>query len=268
MKLHIVPARTGLQWVQLGARTFFRQPLAMAGLFFMFMATVSVLSLVPVVGTLLSLALVPAATLGLMAATREAQQGNFPMPSTLVSAFRGGPAKTRSMLVLGAMYAAGLMLVLGVGALFATEAAPAVDAAGAEVSPEMVRNLFASQGLWAAMVLYLPLLLAFWHAPALVHWHGVSPLKSLFFSFLACWSNKGAMLLYMLGWVGVFMLVGVLMSLLGAVLGGADALNLVLYPMVLLLASMFHTSIWFSFRDSFVTDDGTPPDAPPTPEEA
>lgn len=266
MKLHIVPARTGLQWVKLGAKTFFRQPLAMAGLFFMFMATVSVLSLVPVVGTLLSLALVPAATLGLMAATREAHQGRFPMPSTLVSAFRGGPAKTRSMLVLGAMYAAGLMLVFGVGALFATEAAP-VDVAGAEVSPEMVRSLFSRQGLGAAMVLYLPLLMAFWHAPALVHWHGVSPLKSLFFSFLACWSNKGAMLLYTLGWVGVFMLVGVLMSLLGALLGGAGALNLVLYPAVLLMASMFHTSIWFSFRDSFVTDDGAPPDALPAPED-
>ena len=33
------------------------------------------------------------ATLGLMAATREAQQGRFPMPSTLVSAFRGGSAR-------------------------------------------------------------------------------------------------------------------------------------------------------------------------------
>ena len=268
MKLNIVPARTGLQWVKLGTRTFFRQPLAMAGLFFMFMATVSVLSLVPVVGTLISMALVPAATLGLMAATREAQQGRFPMPSTLVSAFRGGPAKTRSMLILGAMYAAGLMLVLGVAALFATEVAAPAGLPGGEVSPEMVRNMFANQGLWAAMVLYLPLLMAFWHAPALVHWHGVSPLKSLFFSFLACWSNKGAMFVYTLGWVGVFMLVGLFMSLLGALLGGVEALNLVLYPMVLLMASMFHTSIWFSFRDSFVTEDGTPPDVPSTGEDA
>jgi hypothetical protein len=268
MKLHIVPARTGLQWVKLGARTFFRQPLAMAGLFFMFMATVSVLSLVPVVGTLLSLALAPAATLGLMAATREAQQGRFPMPSTLISAFRGGAARTRAILVLGAMYAAGLMLALGVASLFAPEVAPVVDLPGGEVSPEMVRNMFSSPSLWVAIALCLPLFMAFWHAPALVHWHGVSPLKSLFFSFLACWSNKGAMLLYLLGWFGVFMLGGLFMSLLGVVLGGADALSLVLYPMALLMASMFQTSIWFSFRDSFVTDDGTPPDAPPTPEEA
>ena len=43
MKLRNVPAGTGLQWVKLGIQTFFRQPLALSGLFFMFMAAVSVL---------------------------------------------------------------------------------------------------------------------------------------------------------------------------------------------------------------------------------
>jgi hypothetical protein len=28
------------------------------------------------------------------------------------------------------------------------------------------------------MVLYLPLSLLFWHAPGLVHWHGVPPVKA------------------------------------------------------------------------------------------
>jgi hypothetical protein len=256
MKLHIVPARTGFQWVKLGAQTFFRQPLAMAGLFFMFMATVSVLSLVPVIGTLLSLALVPAATLGLMAASREAQQGRFPMPTTMVTAFRAGPANTRSMLILGAMYAAALMLVFGVGTLFAPEVAPAVEMPDGEVTPERVRAMFNNPGLWVALVLYVPVVMAFWHAPALVHWHKVTPLKSLFFSLMACWANKGAMLLYGLGWMAVIMMAGVVMNLLAVLLGGTALLNLVIYPMVLLLAAMFHTSIWFTVRDSFVTEEG------------
>jgi len=264
MKLNLVPARTGLQWVKLGVKTFFRQPLAMSGLFFMFMATVSIISLVPVLGTAISLALVPAATLGLMAASQEASNGRFPMPSLLISGFRAGPSKTRSMLILGALYAAGLMLVLGVSALFGTDVPPPAEVPGGEVSPEMVRNLFANEGLWAAMVLYVPLLMAFWHAPALVHWHGVTPLKSLFFSLLACWSNKGAMLVYFFGWVVVFMLVGLLMSLLATVLGGTQALNLILYPMVLFMASMFHTSIYFTVRDSF-TAEGGPSSTDPTP---
>ena len=38
----------------------------------------------------LALALLPAATLGLMAATQEATKGKFPMPSILISAFRAG----------------------------------------------------------------------------------------------------------------------------------------------------------------------------------
>lgn len=252
MKLNIVPARTGFQWVKLGAKTFFRQPLAMGGLFFMFMATVSVLSLIPLAGTLISLALVPAATLGLMAASREAEQGRFPMPTLLVSAFRAGPSNTRSMLILGAMYAAALMLVFGVGALFAPDLPP-VEMPEGEVSPERVRAMFSNPGLWVALLLYVPVVMAFWHAPALVHWHAVSPFKSLFFSLMACWANKGAMLLYGLGWMAVIMMAGVVMNLLAALFGGAGLLNLVLYPMVLLLAAMFHTSIWFTVRDSFVT---------------
>ena len=86
MKLHVNPAITGWSWVKSGVRTFWRQPLAMSGLFFMFMVVVSLLSMVPLVGTAVAMALVPAATLGLMAATREADQGRFPMPSVLVTA--------------------------------------------------------------------------------------------------------------------------------------------------------------------------------------
>ena len=72
MKLNVVPARTGLQWVRAGMRTFFRQPLALSGLFFMYMAMVMVMALVPLVGPVLAGMLVPAATLGLMAASAEA----------------------------------------------------------------------------------------------------------------------------------------------------------------------------------------------------
>ena len=61
MQLKLLPAKTGILWVRQGMRTFFRQPLALAGLFFMFMAAVSVASIVPVVGSMIALALLPAA---------------------------------------------------------------------------------------------------------------------------------------------------------------------------------------------------------------
>ena len=89
MKLRKVNAATGLEWVKLGIRTFVRQPLAISGLFFMFMAAVTLLSVVPVLGTVIAVVLTPAINLGLMAASREATLGRFPMPSLLISAFRG-----------------------------------------------------------------------------------------------------------------------------------------------------------------------------------
>ncbi len=254
MKLNIVPARTGIEWVKLGVKTFFSQPLAMAGLFFMFMAAVSLLSLLPLIGAAVSLALVPAATLGLMAASREAAAGRFPMPITLITAFRSGPQATRAMLMLGALYASAMLLVLALAALLGSGASP-VAPADTQATPEQLRQAILGSGMWAALLLYVPLLMAFWHAPALVHWHGISPGKSLFFSLLACWRNKWAMLFYALGWVGVFMLGGLLISLLGALLGGARVLGFILYPAVLLMAAMFHTSIYFTFRDSFLPDD-------------
>ena len=67
MKLNIVPARTGVQWVKLGVRTFFQQPMALTGLFFMFIAVMTIVSMIPYIGSALVLGLLPAATLGLTA---------------------------------------------------------------------------------------------------------------------------------------------------------------------------------------------------------
>lgn len=262
MKLQLVPARTGIQWVKLGIVTFLRQPLALAGLFFMYMAAVLVVSMVPVVGVVIGSMLVPAATLGLMAATAEASKGRFPMPSVLLSAFRAGRQRGAAMLQLGAMYTAGslaatLLGELMVGGAPATPAASGTEAAMQQIDPRML----------AVMALHAPLALLFWHAPALVHWHGIAPAKSLFFSAVACLRNFGAMLVYGLAWMGVFLVAGFALSAIGAALGGAAAVRAVLMPAVLLMAAMFTTSLYFTFRDSFLaeTPEATVPTEPPQP---
>jgi hypothetical protein len=238
MKLNIVPARTGIQWVKLGIQTFSKQPLALAGLFFMYMTAVIVVAMVPVVGVIIGGMLVPAATLGLMAATEEATKGRFPMPSVLISAFRAGRQRVRAMLLLGVIYTVGSMAVTGLASLL-TNGHPA-----AEGEIDGVALL--------ALALHTPLFLMFWHAPALVHWHGVSPVKSLFFSVVACLKNFGAFLTYGMAWVGVFLGVGSVFGLVGALLGGPAMARAVMMPLALLIAAMFSTSIYFTFRDSFV----------------
>ena len=267
MKLNIVPARTGFVWFRAGLRTFWQQPLALAGLFFMFISLMSVASLIPYLGSVLALALLPAATLGLMAATREAAQGKFPMPSILISAFRAGRQQARAMAVLGAVYAAGFLLVLGASALVDGGAFAKIYLVGGTLTPELVQSAAFQNAMWVAMALYLPFSMMFWHAPALVHWHGVSPVKSLFFSAVACVRNIGALALYMLAWAGLFMGVATVLMLLSITLGAPGLMNTLMFPAAMMLAAMFFSSIWFTFRDSFVADEAPAAanDQSPTP---
>jgi MFS family permease len=247
VKLNIVPARTGIQWVKLGVQTFLKQPLALTGLFFMYMAVVLVISQIPVLGPLLGAMLVPAATLGLMAATAEAASGRFPMPTVLISAFRAGRQRARAMLVLGAIYTAGSMLASVLGSLITGDPAAttaAADAQAPQVDPRML----------VILLLHSPLVVLFWHAPALVHWHGISPVKSLFFSAVACLRNFSALLMYGLTWLAVFLVVGFVVSSLGMMLGGLAVARSIMMPTVLLLVAMFSTSLYFTFRDSFRAD--------------
>ena len=259
MKLNIVPARTGFTWFREGLRTFWRQPLALAGLFFMFISLMSVASLLPYAGSVLALALLPAATLGLMAATREASQGKFPMPSVLISAFRAGRQQARAMGGLGAIYAAGFLAVLGVSALVDGGNFARIYLVGGTLTPELVQSAAFQNAMWLAMALYLPFSMMFWHAPALVHWHGVAPAKSLFFSVVACVRNFGALTLFVLAWMGLFFGVAVLLMMLSIVLGAPGLISTLMFPAAMLMGAMFFSSIWFTFRDSFVEDAPAPP---------
>jgi hypothetical protein len=253
ISLNVVPARTGIAWVKLGIKTFFRQPLALGGLFFMFMALVSLVSQVPFIGAALALMVLPAATIGLMAATQEACNGKFPMPSVLFTAFKTGSKKTQTILILGSLYALGFLLVLGVSALFDGGQFANFYLGGGAINKELMVTSDFQIATWTAMALYLPLSLMFWHAPALVHWHGISPVKALFFSFVACFKNFAAMVVYFFMWLAVFSLGGLLLTLVATTTGSESAVSVLMLPAALMMAAMFFCSIYFTFQDSFIT---------------
>ena len=166
MKLNIVPARTGILWVRLGIRTFWRQPIAMTGLFFMFMALMSIASLLPYVGGFLALMLLPAATLGLMAAAREAFLGKFPMPTVLVSAFRAGQQRKKDMLVLGVLYAVSFLVVMALSALLDGGDFARLYLMGGTFSRETLKRDDFQAAMWLSTLLYLPLSCLLYTSPS------------------------------------------------------------------------------------------------------
>ncbi|MEY2772045.1 MAG: hypothetical protein RIQ38_2464 [Pseudomonadota bacterium] len=250
MNLNIVPPRAGLQWAREGIRTFWKQPLAMSGLFFLFLATVSLISMMPLVGSLLALASLPALNTGLLAATRIAQGGRFPMPSVLYLAFRSGPAR-RAMFQLGLLYAVGFLLLMGASMLIDGGQFASAYLGHSPINVDLVESSSFQAALWISMLLYAPLAMLFWHAPALVQWQGVSAAKSLFFSAVACWRNIGAFMVYVSIWAALFAAAAVLAILITTLMGQPALLMAVLMPLALLVAAMFFTSMLFSIEACF-----------------
>lgn len=173
MRLQLVKASAGAHWARQGMRTFFRQPLAMSGLFFLFMALMSVASMLPLVGLPLAMTLLPTTTLGLMAASRESQAGRFPMPLILITGLRSGRAPATALLKLGALYCAGFLLALGASTVIDGGAFAHLYLGGQMPAAEVLDSSDLRHAMWLFMGLHLPLSLAFWHAPALVFWQQV-----------------------------------------------------------------------------------------------
>lgn len=227
----------------------------MSGLFFLFMVLVSLVSIVPIIGAGLALVLLPALTLGMMAATEVAEDQRFPMPVQLFAALKNGPQR-KAMLQLGAGYAVGFLAIMGISVLVDGGTFARVYLTGANMSPEVVNSAPFQSALWVSMLLYIPLAMMFWHAPALVHWQAVPPAKSLFFSFLACWRNLRAFMVYGAVWFGLFIAAATLSMLVTSLLGNPSLLMAILMPVGLMVAAMFFTSMVYSVRDCFQVNGG------------
>jgi hypothetical protein len=198
--------------------------------------------------------LLPAATLGLMAATREVELDKFPMPVILAAGFRTTPDGKRNMVTLGLIYALCFVGVMGLSTLMDGGDFAKLYLGGGSLEMDTVMKPEFQNAMWLAMMLYLPLSLVFWHAPALTHWHGVPVAKSLFFSTVACLSNWRAFLVFGLMWSFIFMVTMFAITLIGSVLGDGEFAAITMLPAMLMLASMFFCSTYYSFKDCFTSD--------------
>ncbi len=259
MKLRLNPANTGIQWVRQGMQTFFKQPVALSGLFLMFLAMMSLLGAIPWIGGVFALVLLPAATVGLMVASAESAEGKFPLPKVLFIAFLQGAKSSQSMLMLGGMYAVAFLLVLAISTLADGGQFAKLYLAGGTLTEDLILDDRFTRAALLAILLYLPLSMAFWHAPALVHWHGISPVKSLFFSMVACIRNFWAFTVFGMTWVSAFIVASTLIALVVTALGQPQWAGYLLFPTILLFGTMFFSSILFSYQACFDHEPGPLP---------
>lgn len=277
MTLRVIdaPPRRGLAWVGMAFAQFLRRPLAFTLLFLVFLVAAMVLLAIPYIGAVLVLASLPLLTLGFMIATRAAQQDQSVHVGQMVEPLLRAPepARRAALIRLCALYAAATALVMwGSDAIDGgsfERLQVLLAGARSEATTKEIDALLGDPrlhtGLMVRFGLSALLSIPFWHAPALVWWHGQGVPQALFSSTLACWRNKGAFLLYGLAWAATVGLFGIAAGTLFALLGAPQLIGLAAVPAGLMFSTAFYISLYYSFADCFAQSGDEPSIAPSLP---
>ncbi|HBU29407.1 MAG: hypothetical protein A2X71_00300 [Thiobacillus sp. GWE1_62_9] len=188
-----VAASQGFQWVVAGFRMYRKNPLLLSAAFGVLFGVVMALGLIPVVGGSLSELASPLMVAGFMAAYRALDDGNeLELPQFLAGV--QGPAIP--LMTVGAVQLLGTLLIgqvmLGMG--FDPQAL--MTAAQSQKDPAEMQAVLnqAMPAVLTGLVLFTPLIMATWFAPALILFGGARPATALGVSLKAVARNWPAML--------------------------------------------------------------------------
>ena len=239
-----LPARHGVLWLLAGFALFRRHPPLATAITFAYLLTVIVVNLIPKIGPFLLPLLLPTLTVMLANGCRAIERGQPFASETLIKGIR---AQRAGLARLGGLHLLGSsLLVLGGFAL----GDPINISDG--IDPDEAMAL--AGDLAVILLLASPLLMAFWFAPLLTAWNGVSAGKSLFFSFIASWRNWRAFTIYglALALVGA-VLPGLILIIAGMISPTLLAILSVALRMLLIfvLAPTMVASVYLSYRDVF-----------------
>lgn len=250
-----LPARRGWLWLAAGFAIFRKNPPLLTFLVISYWMLAAVMNLVPLIGSIIATLCIPAFSVSLMNACRELDQGRPIGPLLLFSGFR---ENRRALLILGGLYLGATVGILAISSLLDGGLLMQMILAGTPPGEQALTSEPFLAATRLALILLVPLMMAYWYAPALAAWHGFTAGKALFFSFYACLRNWRAFIAY----AAAIIVFGALMP--GAILGLLAVLipegvnfvaTLFTVPMLLILAPTLFASFYASYRDVFVAVD-------------
>lgn len=252
MRLIEAPAKSGYVWFRQGIWLFRKNPLSFLAIFFTYLFSMMLSAYVPVIGSALWLMLVPGLSVGFMGACRDVIAGKHVLPLALFTGFRAhGASVARQLLQLGLIY-----LVLVTAGLFLTSLIDGGSLLKTVVSEAKPDDGVASSGVFLSsvalgFVFYVPTMMLFWFAPLLTAWHRVPPVKAMFFSFVACWRNRGAFLVYLATWFAVLIGVSLVLGFAIGAFGITSGALTLLLPVSVILWTMIYCSFYATYRGCF-----------------
>ena len=247
----VVPGRRndagmGWTWIVEGWRLFKRAPLMwIISIVIVFVAAIAV-GIIPLLGFIAMPLLQTVFLGGYMYACLAMDRGEA---FELEHLFAGFSRRFVPLLIVGGLYMLGSLAIMLVLMAFAgagiMSAFMAGDPEAAGVAIAAATGAMAIGGL-VALALLLPLLAAYWFAPALVMIHGMGPVAAMKESFFSCFRNFIPFIVY---------------SLVLVVLSIVASIPLLLGWLV--LAPVFVASIYTSYRAIFTDSPAAAPVARP-----
>jgi hypothetical protein len=252
--MNTVPAACGWRWVLTGFALFRRNPPMWAFLVFSYIMLMQLLGMIPVVGWIAATLLIPAFSASFMIVSRELDRGQKLQMGLLFAGFR---TNLPALITQGSLYLGSALAILGLSALVDGGALLQLMVFGERPPAAAYEDGSLAAAAALAGTLYVPVLAAFWFAPALSAWRSLPALQALFYSLFAVFRNWRAFFAYgiallLLGLAcsfALFLLALLLRGLLGN--KSQDALMLIVLPVMLTYVPTLFASFYASFRDIF-----------------
>lgn len=245
MQARRLPARHGFLWLIASFRLFRANPPLLTALTMAYLFVVVAVNLLPLIGPFLVPLALPALIVVLANGCRAIERGGG----------IGGVALTHgiqqhrvSLVRLGGLHLLGSIVILAASTIIEGGQLSLVGP-GKTIDEEQMLATMAR-----LMIIALPVVTAFWFAPLLTAWDEVPPLKSVFFSFIACWRNWRAFAVYGLAIASVAIaLPGLLLIAAGAISANlVNVLSLALkMVLIFVMAPVMMASVYVSYQDVF-----------------
>ena len=260
-RMVVVPTQNGLQWLQRGWLLFRTSPFMWMTMLFSYWVLMGVVGLVPYAGSVAAIVLIPVFSVSFMYMCRELEARRALELTQLFAGFR---ANLPALLVQGGVYLAATASLLALTQIADGGHLMRWMMFGTPIPESAFRDGSLTGAAFLGMALYAPVLAAFWFAPVLAAWNGMSAIKALFYSFFATLANWRAFLVYGMVVIGVGTMVpGIAIAFLGALLHGSPSAPTVIPVFVVMffiaLVPTLFASFYASYRDVF------PPPAPEPP---
>jgi len=251
MQARRLPARHGILWLLAGFRLFRANPPLLTALTLGYLFLIIAVNLLPLIGPFLVPLALPALLVILGNGCRTIERGG----GTGAIALTYGIQQHRVALVrLGGLHLLGSMLIVAASVLMEGGRLP-LPGTGQTIDEE---EMLAAMG--RLLVVALPVITAFWFAPLLTAWNGISPIKSVFFSFVASWRNWQAFAVYGLAVATIAIAVPGLLLIAASAVSKTllDVLSVALkMVLVFVMAPTMMASVYISYKDVFHSAEDT-----------